>query len=517
MVELAPAMARLGVCDSLLKAITEHRSTFTRTQAISAVAPYLPVELLPTALATTRLIWDQEERVRTLVEFAVNLSALPIEELLATIKELEDDESQVSVLVELASRVPQGLLREVLSGVNAIKTESERAKALAGLAPYLPEHLALEALSVVEEISTPSARATAIGGLASHLPEQPRTRVSETTLTEALEIRDPYSRVMAILALEPHVSEQSRDNALKCALATVEGIENWYYKQKAQIEIGCRLGKLGYTRQASHLILKIKDKIPRAEALARLASELKEPATTPMAKKAMKTAAHKEESLPDDHSYLGRAQTLIRIASYVPEPLRSEALETALEIVASKPMNLRPDGSDQGVWQTTLMMLAVGLAEAGYISDALAVVPAITQGDYRASTLGKIGPHLSEAQVDKLMETARSDGDQWTMAGLAPWLVRLVDIKDALAALCALGRTWYKGEGLHGLAPHLTKLPVPTLRPLWYDMLPNLARGTRADLLVHLRALLPVILALGGQEAIAETFRAIQDVGLWWP
>jgi len=32
-----------------------------------------------------------------------------------------------------------------------------------------------------------------------------------------------------------------------------------------------------------------------------------------------------------------------------------------------------------------------------------------------------------------------------------------------------------------------------------------------------LPALEPVIAALGGVEAVAETCRAIQDVGQWWP
>ena len=37
------------------------------------------------------------------------------------------------------------------------------------------------------------------------------------------------------------------------------------------------------------------------------------------------------------------------------------------------------------------------------------------------------------------------------------------------------------------------------------------------DLLMDLSALVPVLAALGGAEAVAETFRAIQDVGRWWP
>ena len=67
------------------------------------------------------------------------------------------------------------------------------------------------------------------------------------------------------------------------------------------------------------------------------------------------------------------------------------------------------------------------------------------------------------------------------------------------------------------LVPHLTELPRPDLYPLWDETLPVLARRTRRDLLADLRALVPVIHALDGEAAIAETFRAIQDTARWWP
>lgn len=49
------------------------------------------------------------------------------------------------------------------------------------------------------------------------------------------------------------------------------------------------------------------------------------------------------------------------------------------------------------------------------------------------------------------------------------------------------------------------------------ETLPVLARRTRQDLLSDLESLAPVIHALGGEPAAAETFRAIQDVARWWP
>jgi hypothetical protein len=67
------------------------------------------------------------------------------------------------------------------------------------------------------------------------------------------------------------------------------------------------------------------------------------------------------------------------------------------------------------------------------------------------------------------------------------------------------------------LLPHLAQLPCQHLYPPWQETLPILAIRTRKDLLADLRALSPIIAALGGAEAVVETFHAIQDVGRWWP
>ena len=74
-----------------------------------------------------------------------------------------------------------------------------------------------------------------------------------------------------------------------------------------------------------------------------------------------------------------------------------------------------------------------------------------------------------------------------------------------------------RAKALAALASHLAKLPRPVLYSLWDETLPILARRTRRDLLTDLGALAPVIVALGGAKALAETARAIQDAARWWP
>jgi len=86
-----------------------------------------------------------------------------------------------------------------------------------------------------------------------------------------------------------------------------------------------------------------------------------------------------------------------------------------------------------------------------------------------------------------------------------------------LAAARAIGNEDDQAEVLADLVSHLAQLPRPHLYSLWQETLPILATRTRKDILADLRALEPVIAALGGAEAVVETFHAIQDVGRWWP
>ncbi len=86
-----------------------------------------------------------------------------------------------------------------------------------------------------------------------------------------------------------------------------------------------------------------------------------------------------------------------------------------------------------------------------------------------------------------------------------------------MTAAREIGDSYARTRILTALAPRLAELPRLDLYPLWNETLPLMARHTRPNLLADLRALVPVIHALGGTKAIAETARAIGDVARWWP
>lgn len=73
-----------------------------------------------------------------------------------------------------------------------------------------------------------------------------------------------------------------------------------------------------------------------------------------------------------------------------------------------------------------------------------------------------------------------------------------------------------RSEFLNAMVLRLLEMPVNQLFPLWGNILYALSLRTRPDLLQDIKALFPVIFALGGEAATAEVARAIQDVARWW-
>ncbi len=80
-----------------------------------------------------------------------------------------------------------------------------------------------------------------------------------------------------------------------------------------------------------------------------------------------------------------------------------------------------------------------------------------------------------------------------------------------------MSREWHRARTLAALAPELAELPRARLYPLWRRALRHSASRTRRDLLGDLRALVPVVVRLGGAKAIGEVVDAVREVGERWP
>ena len=157
-------------------------------------------------------------------------------------------------------------------------------------------------------------------------------------------------------------------------------------------------------------------------------------------------------------------------------------------------------------------------------SQGLAYAQQIQEPELRTRALAALAPRLAPTERDQALrealEAARAIEDEGfrsaALAALAPHLTALL-LGEALEAARAIEDEGFRSAALAALAPRLAELPPSTLYPLWSKTIRLSATRTREGLLGDLCALVSVLAALGGTEATAETFRAIQDVGRWWP
>jgi len=232
-----------------------------------------------------------------------------------------------------------------------------------------------------------------------------------------------------------------------------------------------------------------------------------------------------------------KAEIIVNLAPYLPKNLLKQTFQVA-------------KGIKNKAWKS---MALIGLEPycSGDLVKSLELLYNIKHEFLRVKALISIVPHLTEDLLEEVLEWAWSISKEslkiWALKVLIPYLPQDL-IKDVFKKVCNIGTEYfaevlmslaphlpeealkealeiargieeekYRAKALVALAPHLVKLAPQELYPLWREMLPVLAARPRKELLENLKALVPVILALGGREAVAETFRAIKDVGRWWP
>jgi len=495
-----------------------------RAKVLAELVPYLPGSLLPETLMAVREIRDADDRAWALAGLAPHLTEPLLPRALAAVEAIENEKYQVEALTGLASHLPEPLLPKVLERVQKVEDEQRLAEALTGLVPYLPERLLREVLMVAQAIETEYWRAEVLVALASHLPEPP--------LQEVLAIESEEVRVESLAKLAVYLSEP----LLWEALAAAQVIDNEKYRAKARAELASQLAKLGHPEEVLEAAQAIKSGQVPVKTLARLASHLPEDKRAEVLQQALGAAQAIEDEqrrakvLAELAPYLPtpllreallaarkiedkhwRAEALVRLAPHLPEDERAEVLQQALEAARTI--------EDEQRLVETLERLVPYLPEP-LLREALAAAQAIKDEQWQVRALVRLASHLPEPLLWEALAAAQAI--QWSnyrteaLAGLVPYLSEPL-LQGALAAVREIGWRSVRAKALAGLAPRLTQLPPQHLYTLWQETLPILADRPRQHLFADLRALEPVIAALGGVEAVTETFHAIQDVGRWWP
>jgi hypothetical protein len=125
-----------------------------RAEALSALVPYLPPDLLPAAFAAIQDIEDEFARARALRALAPHLPPDLILAAFAAVQDIEDEFARADVLGALAPHLPPDLLLAAFAAVQDIEDEFARADVLGALAPHLPPDLLPAALAAARPISS---------------------------------------------------------------------------------------------------------------------------------------------------------------------------------------------------------------------------------------------------------------------------------------------------------------------------------------------------------------------------
>ncbi|MCS7286523.1 MAG: hypothetical protein RMK30_06645 [Anaerolineae bacterium] len=143
----------------------------------------------------------------------------------------------------------------------------------------------------------------------------------------------------------------------------------------------------------------------------------------------------------------------------------------------------------------------------GYLGNVRTTWERVTEENRREADEGRQTPYLGVEIRCALIEASIHS----LAKNIPPKLIA------ALAFICQMPDEHQCASALYLLAFRLSPDLYPEVLAAIAEILSVLARRTRRDLLSDFQALAPVIHALGGEQAVVETFQAIQDTGRWWP
>jgi predicted MPP superfamily phosphohydrolase len=543
---LPPAEAAEALRKTLDEA-QEEGDEHVQAEVILELLPHLPPEwqdgARQAAQAALQVIEGSGGQAAILAQLASRLLALDQPSMaLETIWALRDDWGQSSLLHTLACHlVESGLAQEALTAASAIPEQTVRAAALADLTRRLPEEYQestlREALALTKAIRDDDDRILALVCLAAHLPPERQAVVVPQLYASVRAMDYPAARSEAFVDLLSHLPPELAQSATgersaeglpetEAALMvrsgspgeayeTVQATPEPFAQAMDHLELASQLPAAGRTVavQLAFVALQKWTSGSWAATLADLVADPGRPRDLQEIDQALQAAQQVLWQAED------QARLLAALAPYLPEELRDRALDRALRraMAASDRLSrvrawsfLQPHLRDE-VRASTFTQLqestqAIELPWAR--AEALAILlPFLHPEEERVRACREV--------LDTLRDAEQDSDQAHLLAALASYLPEAF-YKEALTTARAIESPASRSWALSALLPLLLQQPAATLRDLWQNNLHHLATRARPDFLSDLRALCPTLVALGGQEAVAETYAAVEDVGRWW-
>lgn len=468
---------REGVVREAAQAAIEHaESEQSRSASLIEVAPHASGPVLGLILGATRKIDDLKQQAITIAKLAAGLPPEFRRDVLRSIldrtqsikSKTERAEASVVIAGELAQ---SGEQQQALALADSLDPQRYRARALAMVLPVIPSSDADDrldrALTAWERAESDTEKSECLTVVAPHLP----TGLLERALRTAQAIDWEAGRANVLVGLTPFAPERMLRGQIASEMARIGAPS---YKHKLEAVFAIRLAELGSVDEALMFTYSMTNELPRMDAL--------------------------EGMIP---------------------LLDEDRLFRVLESVG--------EFTYHGRRHAVLAALASRFAELGHEMRARALVNEVRTINHRASAVARIarcttGAFQSDAVehaltlIKNMQGVMGSSEDRWqaqTIADVAPH-ARPNPLREAWMLALEIETASERHVALSALAVRLMELRCDDLYPLWSKASHRLARRNRANLLSDLAAVAPVIKAIGGHLALAETIVAVRDVGRWW-
>ncbi len=416
-----------------------------RGDAVSALVPYLPADLIGEALGAARAIDTGSQRARALAALGPRLAAELRDDGVTVASELEepllriaafaalgiatsrealhvaladhpktDGWERESAAILLASTLPPQLLGEVLAVTKGL---SYSASVLAALAARLPDDLLPEAVSIVETLDDYDHPGEALAALAPRLSGA----ALRSAIDRAARFRELKDRVQALNELALRCPEHEKARILRSSLEAAERDTRAISGLDNEIEPFVRLAEL-----------LPEDVLPRALELGRRVG-----------------------------AQGGGTAVLVAVGERLSEPERTTVLRAALRDTWIHDEELRPYmAKTSGQVLAKLAVLLPGEVLPFILDD---VRPA-EEHDSSWERLSAVAPHLDKHELRDALRAVRElpdgTGHCAAIAGLANYLDEPDRAELLRASLDICGRIrqhWDRTMALHALAPKLSE------------------------------------------------------------
>ncbi|MDD4650937.1 MAG: metallophosphoesterase [Methanothrix sp.] len=518
-----------------LETVREIKDDWLKPMALADVASKLEdsqsPELLKDVLEIAREIKDEGLKSRALAGIASRLddSRRPelLKEALEIAREIKDDWSKSMALAGVAakladSRSPE-LLKEALEVASAIKDVWPRSGALADVACKFADNrspeLLKEALEIAREIKDEGLKSRALADVASKFDDSRRPELLKEALEIAREIKNAELKSRALADVSSKFDDSRRPELLKEALEIAREIKDDWLKSRALADVVSKLAdsrSLELLKEALEIAREIKDKGLKSSALAEIASKLADSRSPELLKEALEIA----REIKDDWL---RSSALADVASKFEDSRKPELLKEAAEIAHE----VKNDWLKSSALANVASKLADGQS-LELLNEALEIAREIKDDRLKSSALAKAASKFDDCRRPELLkeaiEIAREIKDEWQRSiALACVATKFDDfrrpelLEETLKVAREIVNAVDRSEALARISPLIADYSPKELYDPWCETVRLSVSRTRAATIADLQALIPIIISLGGQEALKSFADSIIIVGQWWP